>query len=168
MIKSSIFWHKEKRWKISIVLDFLKLPFSGLKSILFHPEYQKTIFSGLICPINRDDKKFNFFDKNHGPVENFQPRPQCFSLKKWVGDYLDFLKLLFSGLKSILFYPEYQKTIFSGLICPKNTDDKKFLFLTKTMDLWKISVFWSFLKLPFSGLKSNLFYPEHKKRSFLT
>ena len=45
-----------------------------------------------------------------------------------------FLKLHFSGLKSIIFYPEYQKTIFSGLIRPKNTDDKKFVFLTKTMD----------------------------------
>ena len=77
-----------------------------------------------------------------------------------------FLKLLFSGLKSILFYLEYQKMIFSGLICPKNTDDKKFRFLTKTMELWKISVFWSFLKLPFSGLKRIFFYPKHKKTIF--
>ena len=31
-------------------------------------------------------------------------------------------------LKRILFYPQYQKTIFSRLICPKNTDNKKILF----------------------------------------
>ena len=62
-------------FKISIFWTFLKLHVSGLKSILFHPECQKTIFSGLICPKKRDDRKFDFFDKNHGlgKISNLVP-----------------------------------------------------------------------------------------------
>ena len=58
----------------------------------------------------------------HGliPLENF--------------DYSDFLKISLSGLKNVLFYPEHQKTIFSGIICPKNAYEKAFVFFTKTMD----------------------------------
>ena len=75
---------------------FLKLRFSGVKSILFYPEHQKANFSGLICP-KSTFKKNQFFDKNHAltPLENL--------------DILEFLKLHFSGLKSILFYPEHKK-----------------------------------------------------------
>ena len=75
--------------------------------------------------------------------------------------FFPFLKLPFSGLKSSLFYPEDQKTIFSGLICPKDKDDKKFDFLTKTMDQpsWKISNFWTFLSFSFWS-KKDFFYPE--------
>ena len=47
--------------------------------------------------------------------------------------FLTFLKLHFSGLKSIHFYPEYQKTIFSGLIFPKNTHEKIFLLWIKSI-----------------------------------
>ena len=50
-------------WKISIYWSFLKLPFSGLKSILFYPEDQKTIFCGLICTKNTDDKEFDVLTK---------------------------------------------------------------------------------------------------------
>ena len=46
---------------------------------------------------NKDDKKFDFSTKT---MEKF--------------DFLDFLKVPFSDLKSIPFYPNYQKTIFSG------------------------------------------------------
>ena len=49
-------------------------------------------------------------------------------------DYSDFLKISLSGLKNVLFYPEDQKTIFSGLICPKITYEKTFDFFAKTMD----------------------------------
>ena len=58
----------------------------------------------------------------HGftPLENF--------------DYSDFLKISLSGLKNVLSYPEDQKTIFSGLICPNDTYEKTFYFFTKTMD----------------------------------
>ena len=46
--------------------------------------------------------------------------------------FLSLIKLQFSGLKIILFYVEYQKTIFSDF--SKNTYKKKFDFWTKTMD----------------------------------
>ena len=87
--------------------------------------------------------------------------------KRWTNTFGKF-RFFWTFLKRILSYPQYQKTIFSRLICPKPQMIKNSFFLTKTMDLWKISIIWSFLKLPFSGLKSNLFYPKHKKRSFLT
>ena len=45
-----------------------------------------------------------------------------------------FLELQFFGLKTILSYPEYQKTIFSGLNYEINTLHKIFDFLTKTID----------------------------------
>ena len=80
-------------------------------------------------------------------------------------DFLSLLKLQYSGLKIILFYPEYQKTIFSDLISPKNTNKKKFDFWTKTMDYppRKMFLFFDFLKLQFSGLKFILFYLEYQR-----
>ena len=63
-----------------------------------------------------------------------------------------FLKLHYSGLKSILSYPDYLKTIFSGLIFTKNTHEKIFNFWIKSiiylgnfdfLDSFKNSLFWS-------------------------
>ena len=65
---------------------------------------------------------FDFFCENHGLTH----------LK--ISNAWNFKKISFSGVKSILFGPEFKKTIFCGLICPKNKDDKKFDFLTKTVD----------------------------------
>ena len=45
--------------------------------------------------------------------------------------FFEFLKVWFSALKFILFYPEYRKTIFSDLISPKNTHKKNFGFWPK-------------------------------------
>ena len=117
--------------KISIFCTFLKLNFSGLKSVLFYPEYktsfssskkhffysehQKTIFFCLICQKNVHDRMFDFFLR-----------------KPWTNPFEKFP--LLGLLKNFLFYPECKKMIFSGLICPKNKDDKKFDFLTKTVD----------------------------------
>ena len=44
-----------------------------------------------------------------------------------------FLELHFSGLKNILYYPEYQKMFLSGFFWPKKTYEKKVDFLTKTI-----------------------------------
>ena len=107
---------------MSIFCPFLKLPFSGLKSSLFYPEDQKTIFSGFICPKDKDDKNQKQKQKPWKPLENFD-------------FFVVFLKLPFSGLRRIFFAQNNKKAIFSVLICPKNTDDKKFDFLTKTTDL---------------------------------
>ena len=61
----------------------------------------------MICPKYIDDKKSDFFYESRGlaPLENF--------------DFVDFFKTFFSGLESILFYLEDQKTIFCGLIAQK-------------------------------------------------
>ena len=52
------------------------------------------------------------------------------------------LELQFSGLRIILFYPKYQKMIFTNLFSPKKVNLKKFDVWTKTMDypLWKMSM----------------------------
>ena len=51
MVKSSSFW--QKPWsnplKTFDFLEFWKLHFSGLKSILVSPGYYETLYSGLIC-----------------------------------------------------------------------------------------------------------------------
>ena len=44
------------------------------------------------------------------------------------------LKLQFFGLKMIVFYLKYPKTIFSDIISLKNSDKKRFDFWTKSMD----------------------------------
>ena len=63
-----------------------------------------------------------------------------------------FLELHFSGLKSILFYPEYQKLFVSEFFCSKKSYKKKVDFLTKTMDwpLCKKTTFLTLLELHFS------------------
>ena len=38
------------------------------------------------------------------------------------------LELQFFGLKMIVFYPQYRKTIFSEIISVKNTDNKSSIF----------------------------------------
>ena len=70
--------------------------------------------------------------------------------------------------KIILFYPEYQKTIFSDLISQKNTNKKNVDFLAKTEDypLRKMSIFFDFLKRYLSGLKIIRFYPKYQKTIF--
>ena len=70
-----------------------------------------------------------------------------FGQKPWIIPFgnlavLHFLKLYIAGLKIVLFYPEYQKTIFSDLISPKNTNRKYFDFWPKK---WIISLEKTFL-----------------------
>ena len=84
--------------------------------------------------------------------------------------FLVFWNVTFFGLKSIFFNPEYQKTIFSGLICPTNTRGNKFDFLTKTMDLtlWKISIFRTFFETSLFLSKRHSFLSTIlKKQSFV-
>ena len=75
-----------------------------------------------------------------------------------------FLSIKHSCLPRIL-----KKRSFLARLAKKIIDYKKLDFLKKTMDqpLLKNSMFWTFLKLTFSGLKSLLCYKEYKKRSFL-
>ena len=74
----------------------------------------------LICPRNTP-KKVRFLDQNHGltPLKDFHR--------------LDFLKTSFFWSEKHFFNAEFKKMIFCGLICPKNKDDKKSNFFTKTV-----------------------------------
>ena len=82
-------------------------------------------------------EKFRFLDKIHGltPLEYVHFWP--------------LLKLKFFGLKMIVCYLKYPKTIFSDITSVKKTDKKRFDFCTKYVDLplWKMSPFCPFLKL---------------------
>ena len=67
--KRSIFW--QKPWtnpfaKCQYFKTFLELHFSGLKSIVFYPEYQKMFPSGFFFSKKTYEKKVDFLDKNHG------------------------------------------------------------------------------------------------------
>ena len=76
--------------------DFFKTSLFWCKKYSFLPRTSKSKLFWLNLP-KKYLKKNQFFDKNHAltPLENL--------------DILEFLKLHFPGLKSILFYPEHKK-----------------------------------------------------------
>ena len=149
MIFSGLIYQKKHRWQKvrffdknrgpTLLENFEFLDFSlsfsfWSKKDFFLQNNKKTIFSGLICPKDKDDKKFDFLTKTMD-----QP--------SWkISNFWTFLSFSFWSKKDF-FLQNNKKTIFSGLICPKDKDDKKFDFLTKTVDQpsWKISNFWTFL-----------------------
>ena len=175
--------------KMSIFCLFFKHKFSGLKIIIFHPEYKKNVFSDLITPNKRKWKKLDFWTKT---MDQPLRKTSCFALfrtfifwsqnqsflskilkndltcflpkSKWEKvwcldrnnglsplenvDVLHFLKLYFSGLKIILFYPQFQKMIFSDLIIPKNPNEKK-------IDIWTKQRIIPLGKWPFFSTFSN-------------
>ena len=120
--------------KFRFFWTFVTPHFFGLTSIFFYPEDQKTVFSDLIYPKDTLKTIFFFLYKNH----------RLTTLKKMI--FSTFLTLHFFTLKIILFCLQYQKKIFSGLICPKNTLDKIFDFFYKNLELTPLE------KFPFFGL----------------
>ena len=109
---------------MSIFWTFLELQFSGLKSILFYPQYQKIFLFGFFGSKKKKyEKKVDFCYKNHG-LTRLQN----------VDFFKSFLAVFFCGLKSILFYPEYKKMFLYGLFLLKKKKEIKVDFLTKTMD----------------------------------
>ena len=139
-----------------IFCRFLKLPFSGLKNILFYPVYQKTIFSGLICP-RHTWQKVRFFDKNHGLtlLENFE--------------FLDFFKSFFFWCRKDFFIQNNKKTIFSCLICPKYIDDKKSDFFYESHGLTPLENFdfVDFFKTFFFRSRKHSFLSRRPKNDLL-
>ena len=166
--------------KMSIFRLFQLLAFIALKTVFSFWNIVKEIFPAYIAKKTKFEK-WPFLEQNHGLTllekcqvfdylkflcKNFDFLTKTLDWTLWkISLFLKFLKSHFSGLERIHFYPEYKKNIFSGLSCPQNTDGEKFNFLTKTMEerRWKISIFWNFLKLYSSGIKSILFYPEYQK-----
>ena len=144
---------------MSIFWPFLKLYFFfSLTIILFFPQYQKRRF--LIeflwkTPI----RQTSIFA--HNPWTNpFKKCPFFNSCEN----------LNFFGLKMIVCYLKYPKTIFSHIISVKNSDKRRFNFWTKSMDLplWKMSTFCPFFKtsivfylksfFSFYNIKNHLFW----------
>ena len=101
---------------MSIFSTFVELHFLGLKTIVFFPEYQKLFVSGFFCLKKSYKKKVDFFDEN-------QDWPLC---KKAI--FLTLLELHFSGLKSILYFPEYQKLFVSDFFAQKKHIRKRWIF----------------------------------------
>ena len=93
-----------------------------IKIILFFAQYPKR--SLLIWYLWKTPiRKSSIFRQIHG----LTPFKKC-------QFFWSFLKLEFFGLKIIVFYPKYQKTIFSDTISVKNSHKKNFDFWTKSMD----------------------------------
>ena len=71
-----------------------------------------------------------------------------------------FIKVVFSGLKTNHFFLEYQKTIFSGWMCPKIHLRKSLIFWKKEWtqnNFGKILIFWYFFKSLLFKCKSHSF-----------
>ena len=75
-----------------------------------------------------------------------------------------FLKINFSCLKSILFYPGYQKRCFLAGFAEKPPLRKVAISWPKTMEytFWKILFFLYFFKVHYCCIKSILLYPEYQ------
>ena len=109
--------------KMSIFSTFLELHFSGLKSILFYPEYQKIFLSGFFGSKKKNiRKRALFLDKNHGliPLQNV--------------DFFDFFKTSLFRSKKRSFLSRTSKNVSFLLSLLKRTDEEKVHFLGKTMD----------------------------------
>ena len=101
------------------VLHFLKLHFSDLKIILFFIQnIKKQYFLTLFLQKKKKTKKnFDFWTK----------KTLYYTLRKMTIFFLPFKTFVF-GLKFILFYTEYQETIFSNIINSKTLLRKRWIF----------------------------------------
>ena len=122
MKKSSICW--EKPWtnpfaKCRFFSTLWELHFWGPKNFFFYPEYQKMFLYGFLLKKKHIRKRSIFWQK---PWTN--PFAKC-------QYFLTLLELHFSGLKSIVFYPEYQKMFLFGFLCSKEQIRKRSIFSEK-------------------------------------
>ena len=100
------------------VLHFLKLHFSDLKIILFLSRTSKNNIFRLYFSKKKKLKKISIFG---------QKKPLYYTLRKMTIFFLPFKTFVF-GLKFILFYSEYQETIFSNIITLKTLLRKRLIF----------------------------------------
>ena len=143
--------------KICIFWHVLKHEFSDLKSFFSIQNIKKKSIFWLEYTKKTQMRKSLIFGKKPQIIPFGKSR--CFAL---------FKTFFFLVSESFFFIQNIKKQYF--LKSPKNTTKKNFDFWTKTMDypLRKMSLFFDFLKLWFSGLKFILFNQNIKKRSFIT
>ena len=130
MIFSDIFSVKNSDKRNFDFLDTI-LELTPFENVHFLAHFKTSNFSSknysFVCTISKTFKtpirKSSIFRKIHG----LTPFKKC-------QFFWSFLKLEFFGLKIIVFYPKYQKTIFSDTISVKNSHKKNFDFWTKSMD----------------------------------
>ena len=121
----SIFW--QKPWtnpfaKCRYFLTLFELHFSGLKSIVFYPEYQKMFLYGFFLLEKNTWEKGRFFDKSHEliPLQNV--------------DFFYFARTSLFRSKKHSFLSRRSKNVSFWLSLLKRTDKEKVDFLRKTMD----------------------------------
>ena len=130
-----------------------------MKSIPFYPEHKKMVLSGLFLLQKKIGEKVRFFVKNHG----LTPFAKCRL-------FSTFLEVYFWGLKSILFYLEYQKFFLSGFFCSKKKsmwEKGRFLWenhgLTPLenvdfLDFFRTSLVWSKKHCFLLKISKNVFF----------
>ena len=79
--------------------------------------------------------------------------------------FLTLLELNFSGVKSILYFPENKKLVLPGFFCWKKKMRKRSIFWQKpwTNPFANCRFFSTLWELHFWGPKSFIFYPEYQK-----
>ena len=112
MKKRSIFW--QKPWtnlfaKCPLFSTLWELHFWGVKNFIFNPEYKKNVSYLVFARKKIYKKKFDFLTKT-------MDQPLC-----KMSILFTLLKLHFSGLKSILYYPKYKKNVSFWLSLLKRT-----------------------------------------------
>ena len=135
---------------MSIFSTFLELHFSGLKSIVFYPEYQKMFLYGFFLLEKNTWEKGRFSDKSHEliPLQNV--------------DFFYFARTSLFRSKKHSFLSRRSKNVSFWLSLLKRTDERTVHFLRKpwTKPFAKCPFFNSFLELILRGVKTILFYPE--------
>ena len=102
---------------MSIISTFLEVYFTGPKSILFYPEYQKIFLSGFLDSKKNKGKKRRFFDKNHGlnTLENVDFFRLCENLT-------------FEVQKALFSIQNIKECFFLAFLARKKTFEKRSIF----------------------------------------
>ena len=129
---------------------------SYLNSILFYPERQKNNLFWLNLPKKYPWENIRIFEKNHGlaNLENL--------------GFLDLIKTSLFWSKKYSFLSTISKNDLFWLICPKNTHEKIFEFVTKTWTnrFGTFGFFGVFSETLLSLCEKHSFYLEHQKPNF--
>ena len=103
------FFDKNHRLTTLQNADFFRLcenfTFEVQKNFIFYPEYQKMFLSSHFAHKKSDKNKVDFETKT-------MDKRTC-----KISIFLTLLELNFSGVKSILYFPEYKKLFLSGFVC---------------------------------------------------